>query len=82
MANALATFDPVGAFQSGRERQQGIQLREEQIGQAPLRNELAGLQVQQARQTLGQQGTTFDQSQALQRATILGQSAQALKGCQ
>jgi len=78
MANALSSFDPVGAFQRGRSGARAIERQEQQIAAQPLRNELAGLQVQQAQQALSQQETTFGQSQAIQRATILDQTADAL----
>jgi hypothetical protein len=84
MVDGVRTFDPVGAFQRGRRGQQLIAAEE---AAAPRRNQLAELGIQQAQQTLGagqatqeRQATQFDQSQALQRATVLGQSAQALRG--
>ncbi len=80
----LRTFDPVGAFQGARRNQQVIAAEE---SAAPRRNQLADLNIEQAQQKLStgaaaaERGATqFDQKQALQRATILGQSASALRG--
>lgn len=84
------TFDPVGAFQRGRRGAQQIEAGNLDIAREraaiPVRNQLSNLKLQQAQQTLGstaatqaQQATTFDQKQALQKATILGQAAEALK---
>ncbi|MDB4726143.1 hypothetical protein OAF54_01810 [bacterium] len=90
MANFLQ-FDPAGQFQKSRRNQlaiEGEEFRQQQVRESqPLRNKLLDLQVQGAEQGLGRQGvlagrqdTQFDQSQALQRAKILNQSARALKG--
>ena len=80
----LRTFDPVGAFQGARRNQQALAAEE---AAAPRRNQLQDISIQQGQQSLatgaaqeGRAGTNFDQNQALQRATILGQSAQALGG--
>lgn len=84
MANG---FDPVGAFQGGRRNALAIQAAEQDIDRQPFRNQLQDLQLQQAQTGLAgtqaaqtRTGTEFDQQQALQRATVLGQSAQALLG--
>jgi len=77
---ATRTFDPVGAFQGARGRALTIQAAEQDIAAQPIRNQLAELKLGQA-QVEAQRGTTeFGQKQAIQRATILGQSAKALRG--
>ena len=78
MANTL--FDPVGQFQRGRQGALDIQAREQDLAMQPKRNQLLDLQIGQAQTGAQQQQTKFDQGQALQRATILNQSARALKG--
>ncbi len=91
MANGQRTFDPVGAFQSGRRGALQIEAAEQDIAReraaVPRRNVLGDLSVQQAQQTLGagrtaqaQQETVFGQQQAVQQATILNQGARALRG--
>jgi hypothetical protein len=78
------TFDPVGAFQGARGRALQLQSAEQGIAResaaAPIRNQLAELQLGQAKVGAQRGETKFGQEQALRRATILGQSARALRG--
>lgn len=74
------TFDPVGAFQRARRSALQIQAAEQQLAAAPVRNQLADLKLEQAKVGAQRSETQFGQQQALQRATLLGQSASALKG--
>lgn len=80
----MATFDPVAAFQRGRRGAQEIQAAGQSIAReraaAPRRNQLADINLQQAQVGAQRGATQFNQQQALQKATILGQSAQALRG--
>jgi len=69
-------FDPVGSFQRGRSNALAIQQQEQQIAQQPLRNELAGLQVQQAQQAVG----TGAIAQTQQRSVLMNQVSKALLG--
>ena len=74
------TFDPVGAFQGARSRALGIQAQEQQIAAQPSRNQLADLQLEQARVGSQRKETQFGQQQAIQGAKILNQSLRALRG--
>ena len=80
----LNTFNPVGAFQGARQNALTIQGQEQGIAReaaaAPIRNQLAELQLSKAQAGATRSNTEFDQGQALQRATILNQTAKALKG--
>ena len=76
----LNTFDPVGAFQGARRNALAMQAQEQDLALQPKRNALADLKLQQAKVGAEREQTQFDQGQALQRATILNQSARALKG--
>jgi len=80
----LNQFNPVGAFQSARQNALTIQGQEQGIAReaaaAPVRNQLAELQLGQAQKTAQRGQTQFDQGQALQRAKIMNQAATALKG--
>lgn len=80
----LRPFDPVGAFQGARRNalaiQQSEQALEQQRQDAPRRNQLMDLKLQQAKVGAQRESTQFDQQQALQRATILNQTAKAFKG--
>jgi len=89
MVDGVRTFDPVGAFQRGRRGALGIERQEQQIAAertaAPRRNILGDISIQQAQQTLAagrelqaQQGTTFEQQQAIQQATVGVQVTDAL----
>lgn len=66
----LNTFNPVQDFQSARQNALDIEQRQQNLGQTKT--------VFDQKQARGQ--TKFDQGQALKRAKILGQSAQALLG--
>ena len=78
------TFDPVSSFQTAKKGALQIQSAEQAIAgervTAPIRNQLAALQLEQAQVGAQRSETQFGQQQALQRATILGQSAKALRG--
>jgi len=80
----LNQFNPVGAFQSARQNALTIQGQEQGIAReaaaAPVRSQLAELQLGQAQKTAQRGQTQFDQGQALQRAKIMNQAATALKG--
>lgn len=80
----LNSFDPVGSFQRGRSNALAIQAQEQGIQReaaaAPIRNQLADLNLEQAKVGAARQSTQFDQGQALQRAKILNQTMSALKG--
>lgn len=76
----LNTFDPVGAFQGARRNALAMQAQEQDLALQPKRNALADLKLQQAKVGAEREQTQFDQGQALQRATIINQSARALKG--
>jgi len=76
-------FDPVGAFQGARQNrnilaQQGQAIEAERSA-APIRNELSQLKLGQAKVGAERSQTQFDQQQAIQKATIINQSARALK---
>lgn len=80
----LNSFDPVGSFQRGRSNTLAIQSQEQGIQRgaaaAPIRNQLADLNLEKAKVGAARQSTQFDQEQALQRAKILNQTMSALKG--
>jgi len=80
----LNQFNPVGAFQSARQNALAIQSQEQGIAReaaaAPIRNQLAELQLGQAQKTAQRGQTQFDQGQVLQRAKIMNQAATALRG--
>lgn len=75
-------FNPVQSFQTARKNQLGIEAAElgiaESKRQAPVRNELAQLNLQQARSGVSRGTTQFDQEQALQRGKIVNQVQRAL----
>jgi hypothetical protein len=72
------TFDPVSTFQGARSNANIIRSQEQSIAAQPARNELAEFNLVQAKATSQQQQTTFNQSQELQKAKLVGQSATAL----
>lgn len=78
------TFDPVSSFQAGRRGALQIQAAEQDVARersaAPVRNQLTQLQLSQAQVGAQRGETQFGQQQALQRMTIFGQSARALRG--
>ena len=80
----LLQLDPTGNYQRGRMNALTIQGQEQGIAreaaQAPIRNQLNQLGLEQKQAAFKQQGQKFDQSQAIQRAKILNQTATALKG--
>jgi len=80
----MATFDPVSSFQAGRRGALQIQAAEQDVARertaAPIRNQLAELQLGQAQVGAQRGETQFGQQQALQRMTIFGQAARALRG--
>lgn len=91
MTNGVRTFDPVGAFQRGRRGALQIEAAEQDIARereaAGRRNVLGDIGIEQAQQQLGagrateaRTATRFGQSQAIQQAGILNQSAKALRG--
>lgn len=79
MANQLSTFDPAAAFQGARSRARGIQRQEQDIALQPRRNELADINLQQARQGLRRGEETFDREDALLKSRFLVNTTQALK---
>lgn len=80
----FATFNPVSEFQSGRSNARTIQAQEQGIAReqaaAPVRNQLADLQLSQAKVGAQRESTEFGQQQALSGAKILNQSLVALRG--
>ena len=79
MANG---FNPLADFQARQAGAQRARINEQAIAResaaAPVRNQLAQIGLENARTKQAQQQTGFDQQQALQKATILNQSARAL----
>lgn len=79
MVDGVRTFDPVGAFQRGRQGAQLIQQRQQAIDAerlaGPRRNQLADIGLQQAQQTLGATGAAAGQA-----ATTFGQQQELIKG--
>ena len=79
-----ATFNPVAAFQTGRSNARTIQAQEQGIAReqaaAPRRNQLADLQLSQAKVGAQRQATQFGKQQAISGAKILNQSLVALRG--
>lgn len=80
MANQLSSFDPVGAFQGARSRARGIQAQEQNLALQPRRNELADIQLQQARQGLKKGEQATGRESALRQSRFIISSNQALKG--
>jgi hypothetical protein len=82
MANGFQQFNPVQAFQGARQNaltlQRGQQQIEAERQAAPVRNQLAQLQLQGARTGQEQQQTQFGQQQALQRTGVLNKTLTAL----
>jgi hypothetical protein len=74
------TFDPVGAFQRGRSGALQIQAQEQQLAAQPARNQLADLQLEQARVGAQRKETQFGQQQSLQKSKLLNQTLTALSG--
>lgn len=81
---AHRTFDPVGAFQGARRGAVLIKAAEQDVAReraaAPTRNQLAEFKLGQLQVGAQRAETKFGQQQALQRMTIFGQSASALRG--
>lgn len=75
-------FNPVAAFQAGRQNALGIQAQEQGIAAeaaaAPRRNALADLQLQQAQVGAERSNTQFDQNEKLRQVKLLSQGATAL----
>jgi hypothetical protein len=80
MVNALASFDPIGAYQGAKERQLGIQAKEADLALQPQRNELSQLQLQQARQGLETASLNSQQQKALTANQFIINANQALLG--
>jgi hypothetical protein len=78
MPNQLANFDPVGAFQRGRSNALAIRKQEQDLALQPAKNELAQLKLSGERARQQQQGTQFDQGQAVVRAKFMINASKAL----
>lgn len=80
----LNSFNPVGAYQGARQNALTIQGQEQGIAReaasAPIRNQLANLNLDQAKVGAERGQTEFDQGQALKKAKIMNQAATAMKG--
>lgn len=75
-------FNPVAAFQAGRQNALAIQGQEQGIAAeaaaAPRRNALADLQLSQAQIGAERSNTQFDQDEQIRQLTLLSQGATAL----
>jgi hypothetical protein len=78
-----AHFDPVGAFQGARQNALTIQGQEQGIQRetaaAPIRNQLAGIKLQEAQAGQQRGQTEFGQEQAIVKARVLNSVQRALR---
>ena len=80
----MARFNPLAEFVSGQSSALGLQSQRQGIARetaaAPVRNQLAQIQLQQAQTGQQREGQEFDQAQALKKARIINNIGRALKG--
>ncbi|MBL4664272.1 MAG: hypothetical protein JKY22_12140 [Flavobacteriaceae bacterium] len=78
----MARFNPLADFAGGKSSALGIKSQEQGIAReaaaAPVRNQLAQIQLQQAQTGQRREGQQFDQEQALRRIKLLNQGAKAI----
>ena len=79
----MARFNPLAEFVGGQSSALGLQSQRQggarEAAAAPVRNELAQINLQRARTGAEREGQQAEQQQMLQKANIINQSARALK---
>lgn len=79
----MTRFNPLADFVGGQSSALGLQSQRQGIQReaeaAPIRNQLAQIKLQKAKTGQQRESDQFDQQQIIKRATILNQSARALK---
>ena len=79
----MARFNPLAEFVGGQSSALGLQSQRQGIAReaaaAPVRNELAQINLQRAKTGVEREGQQAEQQQMLQRVNIINQSARALK---